>query len=249
MGAARPIFGFLGLALLAAGVVLQLFVILSGTTAGTPTDLSYFLEASTTGVDGARNPSRWVYWGICGANGIRNVDCGALVPAHPFDPVRNFGTESNIPEQFVGTNRFYLMSRFSWVFFLVALVFAAFALMTGILALCTRLGAYISGFNAMVALVFQILAAALMTAWSVEARNIYRSNNQDANLGRYGYGFTWGAVAAFMLSTVLFCIGGSVGGSDKHTSGKSRFGRKRSTRSRGSFVDSESGRRVKDDYA
>ncbi|KAF4549264.1 SUR7/PalI-like protein 3 [Elsinoe fawcettii] len=247
MGAARPLFGFLGLGLLAAGVVLQLFVILSGTTAGTPTDLTYFLQVSTNGVDGARNPSRWTYWGICGADGARNVDCGALVPAHPFDPPRNFGTESNLPEAFIGTRRFFLLSRFAWVFFLVALIFAAFALLTGVLALCTRLGAYISGFNAMVALLFQGLAAALMTAWSVEGRNIFRANNQEASLGRYAYGFSWGAVAAFLLATVLFCIGGSVGGRDNHSS--RRFGRKRSTRSRGSFIDSESQRRVKAEYS
>ncbi|KAF2225336.1 SUR7/PalI family-domain-containing protein [Elsinoe ampelina] len=248
MGAARPLFGFLGLALLAAGVVLQFFVILSGTSTGTPTDLSYFLQVSTDGVSGARNPSRWTYWGICGADGSRNVDCGALVPAHPFDPPRNFGTDSGLPEGFIGTRKFFLLSRFAWVFYLMALVFAAFALLTGVLALCTRLGAYISGFNAMVALFFQTLAAALMTAWSVEGRNIFRANNQEASLGRYAYGFTWGAVAAFMLSTVLFCIGGSVGGRDS-SSHSSRFGRKRSTRSRGSFIDSESQRRVKADYA
>ncbi|TKX19054.1 SUR7-like protein [Elsinoe australis] len=248
MGAARPLVGLLALAFLAGGVVLQFFVILSGTSAGTPTDLTYFLQASTNGISGARNPSRWTYWGICSADGSRNVDCGALVPAHPFDPPSNFGTESNIPQQFVGTNRFFLLSRFAWVFHLVALVFAALALLTGVLALCTRLGAYISGFNAMIALFFQTLAAALMTAWTVLARNIFRANNQDASLGRYGYGFTWGAVAAFFISTVLFCIGGSVGRKDSYSK-SGRFGRKRSTRSRGSFVDSESGHRVKDDYA
>jgi len=47
---------------------------------------------------------------------------------------------------------------------------------------------------------------------------------------------------------VLFCIGGSGEKKDSGYQKKSYFGRKRSTRSRGSFRDSESGRRVKDEY-
>jgi len=64
------------------------------------------------------------------------------------------------------------------------------------------------------------------------------------------YGFTWGAWAAFFIATVLFCVGGSVGKTDKYQK-SSYFGRKRSTRStrsRGSFIDTESQRRVKDEY-
>jgi hypothetical protein len=72
-------------------------------------------------------------------------------------------------------------------------------------------------------------------------------NGQDAKLGTYAYAFTWSAFACFLISTILFCIGG---GKDKTQSSSSGgyFGRKRSTRSRGSFRDSESGRRVKDEY-
>lgn len=54
-------------------------------------------------------------------------------------------------------------------------------------------------------------------------------------------------MAAFLISAVLFCIGGRVG-KDESSTKTSYFGRKRSTRSRGSFRDSESGRRVKDEY-
>ena len=54
-------------------------------------------------------------------------------------------------------------------------------------------------------------------------------------------------MAAFLLSAVLFCVGGRVGKNESAPK-SSYFGRKRSTRSRGSFRDSESGRRVKDEY-
>ena len=66
-------------------------------------------------------------------------------------------------------------------------------------------------------------------------------------------GFMWAAFACFFLSTVLFCIGGSIGKTDSSYKSKNKksggyFGRKRSTRSRGSFIDNESQRRVKDEY-
>lgn len=78
----------------------------------------------------------------------------------------------------------------------------------------------------------------------------FKKNGQPAKLGIYGYAFTWAALACFLLATILFCVGGKAdktGGSGGKSKG-SYFGRKRSTRSRGSFVDSESGRRVKDEY-
>lgn len=84
-------------------------------------------------------------------------------------------------------------------------------------------------------------------------RNNFQANNQPANVGVKAFGFMWTAVACLFLSTVLFCLGGAAGRDKSHskrTGGGSRFGRKKSTRSRGSFIDSESQRRVvKDEYS
>lgn len=55
-------------------------------------------------------------------------------------------------------------------------------------------------------------------------------------------------MAAFFIAMILFCVGGGVNKNESSSSKRSRFGRKRSTRSRGSFIDSESQRRVKDEY-
>ena len=84
----------------------------------------------------------------------------------------------------------------------------------------------------------------------MKARAAFKSDNQSVKLGTFAYAFTWAAFACFLISTILFCIGG---GKDKSGDGgyqkKSYFGRKKSTKSnRGSFRDSESGRRVKDEY-
>ncbi|KAH7057303.1 SUR7/PalI family-domain-containing protein [Macrophomina phaseolina] len=248
--AARPILSFAALLLLAGGIVFQFLVILSGGVSGTPENQIYFLQASTDGVSpSTRNPSRWTFWAVCGrdSNG-HNADCGAVVPALPFDPPRNFDTRTGVPDQFIGTRKFFYLSRFMFAFYLIALFFAAIALFTGLLALCSRLGGYLSGLNTFIALFFQTVTAALMTAWTVEGRDAFRSNGQSASLGVKAYAFTWSAMACFLISTVLFCMSGAHRGESVSTK-RSFFGRRRSTRSRGSFIDAESQRRVKDDYS
>lgn len=147
-------------------MLLQFFTILSGAVNGNPEDQFYFLEASNIGnIPGARNPSRWTFFAICGvdASDGHNSDCGNVVPALPFDPPRNFGTGTNVPEQFIGTHQYYYLSRFMFAFYLIALFFAVIALFTSVLALCSRLGGYLTGLTVAVALFFQILAASLMT--------------------------------------------------------------------------------------
>ncbi|KAF2090410.1 SUR7-domain-containing protein [Saccharata proteae CBS 121410] len=249
---ARPVLGGLGLLVLAGGILLQFLVILSGTTEASPENQIYFLQASTNGVSpSTRNPSRWTFFAVCGVDSAgHNTNCGAVVPALPFDPPRNFGTQDGVPDQFIGTHHYYYLSRFMFAFYLIALFFSVIALFTGLLALCSRLGGYISGFNTTLACFFQALTASLMTAWTVQGRNAFHSNGQNAKLGVKAYAFTWTAFACFLISTVLFCVGGSAGKESVSTK-RSMFGRKRSTRSRGSFIDTESQRRVKagDDYS
>lgn len=254
MALTRPILGLIALIILAGGILLQFFVILSGATNGTPVGNVYFLQTTTNGISGpdVRNPTRWTFLALCGAENGQNANCRGTQPALPFDPPNNFGTEQNIPDRFIGTNKFYYMSRFMFAFYIIALFFAVVAFFTSVLALCFRLGAYLTGLNTAIALFFQAITAALMTAWTVQGRNSFRSANQEAQIGTYAYAFTWAAFACFLIATVLFCMGGKVGKDDSNrTAKKSYFGRKRSTRSsrsRGSFIDSESQRRVKDEY-
>ncbi|KAF2805249.1 SUR7-domain-containing protein [Mytilinidion resinicola] len=249
--ASRPILGLVSLIILAGGILFQFLVILSGGVNGSPENQIYFLQASNiANIAGARNPSRWTFFAVCGVDAKgHNANCGKPVPALPFDPPRNFGTTTNVPAQFLGTHKFYYLSRFMFAFYLIALFFAACALCTGVLALCSRLGGYLSGLTVSIALFFQTLAAALMTAWTVEGRNAFRRGGHSASLGKKAYGFTWGAMACFLIATVLFCVGGAVSGSGNRSSTVSRKRSTRSTRSRGSFLDTDSQKRVKDDYA
>lgn len=273
MAIARPILSLISILLLAGGIVMTFLIVLSGAHIGNPVNKVYFLQAATNGITGGNsqvhNPARWTYLAVCGvANGL-NYECGASHPAQAFAPVRNFGTSQGVPAAFIGTTKFYYLSRFAWAFYIIALFFAVLAFFLSLLALCTRLGAYLSGLNAAIALFFQTLAAALMTyvlsactqchyyrytnehcsAWTVIARNDFRKNGQTARLGEYAYAFTWATMFAYLLATIFLCVGGSVGkNKDSSYQKKSYFGRKRSTRSRGSFIDNESQRRVKDEY-
>ncbi|KAK0251212.1 Eisosomes component [Friedmanniomyces endolithicus] len=255
MPIARPILSLAALLLLAGGIVMEFLIVLSGSHVGSPTNQVYFLQAATGGIKNGnsqyQNPARWTYLSICGVGNGLNQNCGPTHAAQSFDPPLNFGTTTGVPASFIGTTKFYYLSRFAWAFYIVALFFAVMAFFLGFLALCTRLGAYLTGLMSILALFFQTLTAALMTAWTVIARNAFQANGQTAFLGLKAYGFTWGAMGCFLLATILFCVGGSVGKKDNYQQKSSYFGRKkstRSTRSRGSFIDSESQRRVKDEY-
>lgn len=145
------------------------FMLLAGAINGDPVNKFYFLQADTGNIPGAPPVSRWTYWNICdGSSGINvcsGTGYGAIAPARPFDPPsgRNFDTTTGVPEDFIGTRFYFYMTRFMFAFMLVALFFSACALVTGVLALCTRIGAYLSGFLAMLAFIFQGVQAALMT--------------------------------------------------------------------------------------
>lgn len=162
---AEPALALTALLLVAGGIVMQFFLILSGAVNSSPINKFYFLQAATNGIPDARNPSRWTFFAVCGRDPSsgHNANCGAVVPALPFDPPRNFGTTENVPQQFVGTHRYFYLSRFMFAFYLIALFFAVCALFTGVLAMFSRLGGYLSGLTISVALFFQALAAALMT--------------------------------------------------------------------------------------
>ena len=81
----------------------------------------------------------------------------------------------------------------------------------------------------------------------------------SANVGSYAFGFTWGAWAMMFLATTMLFLGCGLGGrrdttttrsAGSATSSRGFFRRQRSRRSaRGTLVDNESQRRVKDEYA
>ena len=165
--AARPILSAVSIILLAGGVLLQLLVVLSGVTQHSPLSKVYFIEASTNGISGSGpvpNPARWTYFAICGVENGQNAHCGKVGAAIPFDPVKNFGTKSNVPDPLVNQQKtYYYLSRVMWAFYLIALFFAVVALLLSVFALCSRLAAKFTGLVTAMALVAQAVTAAIMT--------------------------------------------------------------------------------------
>ncbi|KAF2966915.1 hypothetical protein GQX73_g6668 [Xylaria multiplex] len=241
----------LSLIFLAGATVLLFFVVLSGITRTSPLGQTYFLSADTSGISGARSVSRWTYFRICGEG---NVDCGRAFPDPPVGWAWSANPQgTNLPERLIGSygsgttsyTYFYLW-RFGWVFYLVALFFTILAFFSGFVACCGRLGSAVAGLISFVALFFHTVAASLMTATFVKMRDEFNSVGRDAQIGRYAFGFTWGAWAALFIATALFCVG-IRSKKDNFATGGSRWGRKRSVRSRRSYDIGS--RRVKEDYA
>ncbi|KAI1404728.1 SUR7/PalI family-domain-containing protein [Hypoxylon fuscum] len=238
----------LSLIFLAGSLVMLFFVILSAVTNTSPLNQTYFLSAETRGITGARSVTQWAYFYICGEG---NVDCSGAWPAPPLGWAWS-ANPSGAPSELIGTHGgdttsmyYYYMWRFGWVFYLIALVFSVVAFFAGFVACCGRLGSAIAGLAALVALFFHTIAVSLMTAVFVKMRNAFIANGQNASLGRYAFGFSWGSWMALLIATILFCIG--IRGGDSPTGTGRRWGRQRSVRSRRSY--DMNGRRVKEDYA
>ncbi|KAK8075292.1 SUR7 protein [Apiospora hydei] len=248
--------GLTSLIFLATSILFLLFVILAGVTDVTPFNKTYFLSAATNGITGARDRTQWTYFYMCSPG---NLNCGGAWPAPPFGWAWDHDP-TGAPASLVGSHGgnttsmyFYYMWRFGWVFYLMTLFFSVLAFFTGFLACCGRLGSALAGLSTMIALFFYSIAVSLMTATFVKARVAFARDGRDASLGRYGFGFSWAAWACLFVSMVLFFLG-TRAGKDKAPSGPSsggwgsRFGRKRSVRSRRSY-DLNGSRRVKDDYS
>ncbi|KAI4223663.1 MAG: hypothetical protein L6R36_005250 [Xanthoria steineri] len=241
----RPALAFVSLVLIAGAVLLIFLTLLGGAIDKNPTNQFYFLEADTNGLGTAAPLTRWTFWSSCSAMDGRNT-CPGVKAAYPFDPRRNFGTDD-----IFGGTKYYLESRFMFAFVLIGLFFAVCALLLGIIALVSRIGSFLGSATCSVALFFQTLTAALMTAAYVQGRDAFRADGRTATLGRYNFGFMWAAVACLFLATLMLCVGGVTGKKDKgyssRTGGRKFFGRKKSTKSnrdRGSFIDPERQRRM-----
>lgn len=261
----RGIMGTVSLILIAGAIVLMFFVILSGVTNTTPLNKTYFLRADTSSITGARPISQWTYFYVCGDG---NSDCGSPVPDLPFGYAW-VGGGAGAPADLIGgfaknttSKYYYYLWRFGWVFYLVGMASTVLAFFTALLAPCSRLGSGISGSILVWTLFWYTLGVSLMTAEFVQARNRFRDAGMSASIGRYAFGFSWGAWAAIFLATIFLFLGCGAGGrsektrtrrTENTTGGMGNLGffrRQRSRRSaRGSFVDNESQRRVKDEYA
>ncbi|MCJ1454446.1 hypothetical protein MMC28_004799 [Mycoblastus sanguinarius] len=240
----RPILAIVSLVLIAGALLLTLFVLIGGGSDHNPTNQFYFLEATTTGIPNAAPTTRWTLWNACSVVNGRNA-CPKVHPAYPLDPPRNFGSTTGVPKQFIGTHQYYYLTRFMFAFILIGAFFGACSLFLGGLALCSRIGSFLSSALCSIALFFQTITAALMTAAYVKGRDAFKSNGMHATLGKDNFGFMWAAMACYLIATVLLCAGGAASGSsgrpkESRSGGRMFFGRKqKNNHQRGSFIDKE----------
>ncbi|KAM3550534.1 hypothetical protein MY1884_008199 [Beauveria asiatica] len=236
--------GLVGLVLMGVSLLFLFFIILAGVTTVTPFDKTYFLRADTSGIDGARSVSQWTYLYVCGPG---NTDCGGAKAALPFGHAWNKDA-SNVPPGLAGSHsgssdKFFLLSRFGWVFLLLALFFCTLTFFSSFLACCGRLGSAIATFVSFFALLFHALGSSLLTATYSLAQDKFSADNRNSRLGRYGFGFLWGSFAALLIAVIVFSVGIKKDPSQPSGStGGKRFWRRKSNRS-------YEGRRVKDDYS
>ncbi|KAJ6783576.1 hypothetical protein PWT90_06793 [Aphanocladium album] len=235
--------GLVGLVLMGASLLFLFFIILAGVSTKTPFNKTYFLQADTSGIDGAHDISQWTFFYVCGEG---NTDCGGAKAALPFGQAWNQDAK-NVPEGIAGShhgtsNKYYLLSRFGWVFLLLALFFGALTFFSSFLACCGRLGSAIATFVSFFALLCHAVASSLLTALYALAQKKFEADGRQARLGRYGLGFLWGSFAALLLSVVVFSAGIKKSDNSGNASRGGRFWRSKSNRS-------YEGRRVKDDYS
>ncbi|OAA55664.1 Actin cortical patch SUR7/pH-response regulator PalI [Cordyceps fumosorosea ARSEF 2679] len=236
--------GLVGLILMGTSLLFLFFIILAGVSTSTPFNKTYFLRADTSGIDGAHDVSQWTYFYVCGEG---NTDCGKATAALPFGHAWN-SNANNVPAGIAGShsgtnNKFYLLSRFGWVFLLLALFFGTLTFFSSFLACCGRLGSAIATFVSFFALLCHAVASSLLTATYALAQKKFKADNRSAKLGTYGLGFLWGSFAALLISVVVFSAGIRKDRSNPSAGGgRGRFWRRKSTRS-------YEGRRVKDEYS
>lgn len=163
------------------GVVLLLvFTVLSGVSNTFPFKNFYWIEADTSGIPGAWDTTRWTFWGIQNAN---NFTQHLNSPATPISPVNNWSTRRNVPQKFISSqDTFYYLSRFSFVFFLIALAFTGFALIVDLLGLCWEVIDKIVVLLVLIALFFQAGGVAFQTAVVVMAKDAFNNDNRYAHV-------------------------------------------------------------------
>lgn len=217
MAGIRSGMGLGSLILISTAVLFMFFVVLSGVRDHTPLNKVWFLQADTSNIAGAPRPlSQWTYFYVCGDH---NKDCGSPVPALPLGYAWK-GDSTGAPAALVGNHGhgttskyYYYMWRFGWVFYLMSFVLAVFGLLSALLAPCSRLVSGLSGLIIGSSLFFLSIAAPLMTAVFVKARNHFHSDGRAAKVGPAAFGFTWGAWGALFLAMLMLFLGAGLGGS------------------------------------
>ncbi|AOW07065.1 SUR7/PalI family-domain-containing protein [Yarrowia lipolytica] len=198
----RPLIGAFTILLIAGATLLSFFVLLAGARDSAPLNNFYWLEAETSNIPGAHDFTRWTTYNFCGVStDNKNFECSKNQADFPFDPVRNFGTEEGIPQEFIGTHKWYYLTRFAFPFYLISLFFTVITLFVSLFSLCSRLGSALAISANAISVFFWTIAASLSTACYSQAKGKF----DQAHLGTKMFAFIW--TTEFILLLTLFFFG------------------------------------------
>ncbi|PWW72948.1 hypothetical protein C7212DRAFT_301738, partial [Tuber magnatum] len=210
MSAARRIgFTVPSLFLLSGAIVLLFLLLLAGAYDKRPLNQIFFLEADTHDIPNAPdNICHWTLYNYCDSREGKNYNCRPNNAAYPFLPQRNFGTETNIPRDFIRSpRRYFYLSRFLYAFYVIDLFFALLAFFAALLATCFRLAGYFAAAASVFGLFCMSFSAAIMTGCYVLGQNAFRDEGRFARVGAKAFAFTWTCVVLFFLSGLMLALG------------------------------------------
>lgn len=211
MQAFRAIFAVLPLILTAGALLLLLLTVLSGANTHTPLNKFWYLSAaitepSVTSPDGLLH---WTNYNVCGSSNGNNVNCGSKHAAYGFAPASQLNDPTPaVPSQLVEHNsRSHITSRTYYAFLLISLFFTFVAMVFCFAGFFGRIGSLIGLSTSFIAWIMVTIAASLMTVVYVRGRNYFRDGGISAHVGVKLFAFMWAAMAALLLSLIIFAIG------------------------------------------
>lgn len=185
-----------------------LLVLLGGINDHTPLNKFYWIRFDTHAISNSLpNPVQWTLYNYCGvdSNG-HNTNCTSNHVAWPFRLRTAFHTSGGVPQPLLDhENMYFYLTRFAYVFYLIAVVFIFVSLLFTFTACFSRLGGAVASFVLATGLLFAAAASAMETATYVKARSAFRDSGVDSHLGTKMFALTWAAVACLLLSAVFLC--------------------------------------------
>lgn len=196
--------------LLAGATLMLLFIVFSGSVDNFPFNKFFWVEAdvSSLSVPGG-DYARWTFWGICYPDELDSAstsNCPHLGPDVPISPYDNFGNSANLPQDFVdNSSTYYYLSRFSFPFLLIALIFSGVSLISSIMAPCWLAMQKVIVFFVGLGCLFCTTGACLITSVAVLTRNHFRDADMASKIGATSLGLVWASTACLMIVFLTSC--------------------------------------------
>ena len=167
-----------------AGSALLLFLLLLSSLPHPPLNRIFLLSAHPS-IPHAPPLAHWTFYSVCpGTVSGKSINCPPSSAAVPILPQENFGTRENVPKDFLDArDKYYYLSKFGYAFLVIGLFWNLLAMGAGGVGGCVRGGRAVGAGLAGLAFWSVLLSACCLTAVVVMARNAFRDEGREANVG------------------------------------------------------------------